>query len=475
MPCGRISEPVPASLKFLNDQGAWYTPFDRAGNARLLRLCASCTRRPPNPSIEKAMNALKWITVFLCSPFPATVEGRCRCPSGQNANGWPMTGGKLLRASYSPLHFKPAIESATDAQCLACHKEVLDDNPALASPAGLRAADSLAWYQQTEHLQRRAGQLPSPPSGDADGEAVDEPQLHHLPPGPGPARRSPGLLGDGNAANRCRIHAAQAGQSRDDLPQVPRPVSRQGDHGPAGAVAGEAKDMFQNDCLGCHARSALRATRSATSMPRRSRRRRARPRRRSRAATSATAATAAAPGIGSPTPMRAIPGPACPRHAGVGAPASGHSEAAFPATSAASPARERTDMKTIPPQWHGSSIPRAAASSRPRGRRRTGWCRRPAGNRHAGQAAEAFAYEPYLTDDQLTTVVTSCDHNCGSRHMLVAHKKGDVIVRLSTDDGRYQEAAPFGFDTERSRSCAPACAAAPTARASIRPSACSTR
>jgi hypothetical protein len=26
-----ISEPVPASLKFLNDQGAWYTPFDRAG------------------------------------------------------------------------------------------------------------------------------------------------------------------------------------------------------------------------------------------------------------------------------------------------------------------------------------------------------------------------------------------------------------------------------------------------------------
>ena len=48
------------------------------------------------------------------------------------------------------------------------------------------------------------------------------------------------------------------------------------------------------------------------------------------------------------------------------------------------------------------------------------------------------AYEPYFTDDQLETVVTSCAHNCGSRHMLVAHKKGDVIVRLSTDDGTYQ-------------------------------------
>jgi anaerobic dimethyl sulfoxide reductase subunit A len=62
--------------------------------------------------------------------------------------------------------------------------------------------------------------------------------------------------------------------------------------------------------------------------------------------------------------------------------------------------------------------------------------------------AEAFAFEPYPRDDDLTTVVTSCAHNCGSRHMLVAHKKGDVIVRLSTDDGRYQEGGFFGKDTE---------------------------
>jgi anaerobic dimethyl sulfoxide reductase subunit A len=61
--------------------------------------------------------------------------------------------------------------------------------------------------------------------------------------------------------------------------------------------------------------------------------------------------------------------------------------------------------------------------------------------------AQAFAYEPYPKDDDLTTVVTSCAHNCGSRHMLVAHKKGDVIVRLSTDDGRYQADGAFGKDT----------------------------
>ena len=65
----------------------------------------------------------------------------------------------------------------------------------------------------------------------------------------------------------------------------------------------------------------------------------------------------------------------------------------------------------------------------------------------AAPEAKAFAYAPYPTDDELTTVVTSCAHNCGSRHMLVAHKKGDVIVRLSTDDGRYQKDGFFGKDT----------------------------
>ncbi len=66
----------------------------------------------------------------------------------------------------------------------------------------------------------------------------------------------------------------------------------------------------------------------------------------------------------------------------------------------------------------------------------------------APEEAQAFAYEPYYTDDQLTTVVTSCAHNCGSRHVLVAHKKGDVIVRLSTDNGSYQQGGAYGKDTE---------------------------
>jgi hypothetical protein len=54
-----------------------------------------------------------------------------------------------LRAIYDPIHFKPAIETATDDQCLACHREILEDRVRPASPAGVKAADTRAWYQLT--------------------------------------------------------------------------------------------------------------------------------------------------------------------------------------------------------------------------------------------------------------------------------------------------------------------------------------
>jgi len=60
---------------------------------------------------------------------------------------------------------------------------------------------------------------------------------------------------------------------------------------------------------------------------------------------------------------------------------------------------------------------------------------------------QTHAYAPYPRDDELTTVVTSCAHNCGARHLLVAHKQGQVIVRLSTDNGTYQ-GDPWNTDTE---------------------------
>jgi hypothetical protein len=50
-------------------------------------------------------------------------------------------------ARWHKLHFKPASETATNEQCLACHQEILTGKVREASPAGVKAADSTAWYQ----------------------------------------------------------------------------------------------------------------------------------------------------------------------------------------------------------------------------------------------------------------------------------------------------------------------------------------
>jgi anaerobic dimethyl sulfoxide reductase subunit A len=59
--------------------------------------------------------------------------------------------------------------------------------------------------------------------------------------------------------------------------------------------------------------------------------------------------------------------------------------------------------------------------------------------------------------------------------MLVAHKKGDVIVRLSTDDGRYQADGAFGKDTFEEPQLRACLRGRSYRNASTRPNACSTR
>jgi len=54
------------------------------------------------------------------------------------------------KAIWNPLHFKPAIEQADDKECLVCHAEVLKPSVRAQSPAGVRADQSLAWYQTLE-------------------------------------------------------------------------------------------------------------------------------------------------------------------------------------------------------------------------------------------------------------------------------------------------------------------------------------
>ncbi len=62
----------------------------------------------------------------------------------------PMAGAQPRgydAARWDPIHFKPAIETARDAQCLVCHQEILERRVRAETPAGLSTAKTLAWYQ----------------------------------------------------------------------------------------------------------------------------------------------------------------------------------------------------------------------------------------------------------------------------------------------------------------------------------------
>ncbi len=73
--------------------------------------------------------ALLWLPMFFSTPVLAKAKS------------------DPLSARWNPLHFKPAIENARDEQCLACHQDILKRKPLPKSPAGVKASDTHAWYQ----------------------------------------------------------------------------------------------------------------------------------------------------------------------------------------------------------------------------------------------------------------------------------------------------------------------------------------
>lgn len=198
-------------------------------------------------------NSFKWILVALVLALSAWGIGAGR-DIRQTADREHAAdlGGRLFRASYDPLHFKPAIDSATDEQCLACHKEVLEDKPRVASPAGAKAADSLAWYQRTSTYS---------------GEQDSFHRRHLVTP---LAKQLMNLRCNTCHQGHDSREEAQ-GAAADSPPQTDAGFTLRKQvnpettclkcHGqmPAKEIMGlpgpwpEVKEMFQNDCLGCHA------------------------------------------------------------------------------------------------------------------------------------------------------------------------------------------------------------------------------
>lgn len=51
------------------------------------------------------------------------------------------------QSRYHPLHFPPAAAEASNQECLVCHQEIMAHKPREASPAGMPANSTIAWYQ----------------------------------------------------------------------------------------------------------------------------------------------------------------------------------------------------------------------------------------------------------------------------------------------------------------------------------------
>ncbi len=199
------------------------------------------------------LNSIKWILVGLVVLASAWGVGTARdARQAADRERAADLGGRLLRATYSPLHFKPGIDTATDAQCLACHREVLDDKPRVASPAGVRAADSRAWYQQTgtyageqDSFHRRHLVTPL-------AKQLMDLRCNTCHQGHDPREEAPGS---------SATSAPQADAGFTLRKQVNPETTCLKCHGqmPAREIMGlpgpwaQVKDQFQNDCLTCHA------------------------------------------------------------------------------------------------------------------------------------------------------------------------------------------------------------------------------
>jgi nitrate/TMAO reductase-like tetraheme cytochrome c subunit len=156
-----------------------------------------------------------------------------------------------LRSVYSPLHFKPAAETATNTECLACHREVLDDRVRDKSPAGVPAQTAMAWYQQVstyvgeqDTFHRRHIETPL-------AKRLMNLQCNTCHQGHDPREEAPGS-------------SADVGQNTSDITlrkQVNPETVCLKCHGqmPANEIMGlpgpwpGVKDAFQDNCLICHA------------------------------------------------------------------------------------------------------------------------------------------------------------------------------------------------------------------------------
>ena len=139
------------------------------------------------------------------------------------------------RARYDPIHFKPAIDKATNTQCLACHAEVLEASVRNESTAGVKASQSKAWYQQVSTYQGEQDTFHRRHMSTAYAKQVMNLQCNTCHQGNDPRDEATGTSAS-NQNHRLTLRKMASAE----IMGLPEPWPK-------------SKATFQNNCLLCHA------------------------------------------------------------------------------------------------------------------------------------------------------------------------------------------------------------------------------
>lgn len=200
------------------------------------------------------------------APGPAAVEELAQLVANKSKR---LPPSAYHASQWDPIHFKPEIDKATDAQCLACHSEILSRKVRDAAPAGLKTKDALAWYQtldtytgeqQTFHQRhltsafaRKVMNLKctfchqgSDPREEAPGGGVNAPE-----PGDFPLRKmvNPWEIAPGDFTLRKMVNPSKTCLRCHGK----FPYESMGLSGPWHTVRKDLEDeVTKNGCLSCH-------------------------------------------------------------------------------------------------------------------------------------------------------------------------------------------------------------------------------
>lgn len=151
-----------------------------------------------------------------------------------------------LSARWHPLHFKPAIDQATDEQCLACHSNVIERKPLSASPAGVSSNETLAWYQTLEVYEGEQDTFHRRHLTSPLAKRLMNFRCNSCHQGHDPKDEASGSTDDGQSGLTLRKSVA---------PEICLMCHGKFDYTVMPGLAGdwtEVRDHFANDCVVCH-------------------------------------------------------------------------------------------------------------------------------------------------------------------------------------------------------------------------------